>query len=114
MTLMKIFALISLCLMALFSYSIWPFLAIYVAATNLLSFLITWLDKRAAANQTWRTQERTLHLFALLGGWPAGLLAQQTFRHKTQKTPFKWIYLCSILVNILAFSGLAYLQYQGF
>ncbi|WP_158638100.1 DUF1294 domain-containing protein [Shewanella donghaensis] len=88
-------------------------MAIYVLGVNLISFVITWHDKRAASKQAWRIKERTLHLLGLLSGWPAGMLAQQLFRHKTQKTPFKWIYLFSILINILVWSGFAYYQFQA-
>ena len=34
------------------------------------------------------TPERTLHLLALLGGWPGAILARRRFRHKTMKVPF--------------------------
>jgi len=45
--------------------------------------------------------ENTLHLLSFLGGWPAAWFAQQKLRHKTQKQPFRKIYFCTILFNIL-------------
>ncbi|MGD9578618.1 MAG: DUF1294 domain-containing protein, partial [Syntrophorhabdus sp.] len=35
------------------------------------------MDKSAARNERWRTQESRLHLFALIGGWPGALVAQK-------------------------------------
>ena len=58
-------------------------------------------DKEAAQNGQRRVPENTLHLLSFLGGWPAAWLAQQKLRHKTQKQPFRKIYFCTILFNIL-------------
>jgi uncharacterized membrane protein YsdA (DUF1294 family) len=35
-----------------------------------MTYFIYGFDKSAAQNQRWRVAERTLHLLALLGGWP--------------------------------------------
>jgi uncharacterized membrane protein YsdA (DUF1294 family) len=66
---------------------------------NLLSFLLYRNDKRAAIRGERRTPENTLHLLALLGGWPAALLAQQLLRHKTSKFPFRIVFWFTVLVN---------------
>ena len=55
------------------------------AVLSLITILAYGLDKSAAQNNRWRTQENTLHLFSLFGGWPGALIAQKIFRHKTQK-----------------------------
>ena len=57
---------------------------------NLLTFLVYGLDKRAAKRNTWRTPERRLLLFGILGGAAGGLLGMLCFRHKTRKLYF-WI-----------------------
>ena len=59
-----------------------------VAVTSVASFAAYGLDKRRAAAGGRRVPERTLHLLALLGGWPGAILARRRFRHKTMKVPF--------------------------
>ena len=48
-------------------------LGIYFAA-SVVAFVAYAFDKSAAEKDRWRTQESTLHLFGLLGGWPGALL----------------------------------------
>ncbi len=108
---MKIFGLISLATMLVIGFMISMNLGYYLLAVNLISGFITWRDKRAASKQKWRIQEQTLHGFALIGGWPTGIIAQEVFRHKTQKTPFKWIYRLMILVNFSFASLMAYITF---
>ena len=60
-------------------------LGVYIL-TSIAAFIAYELDKSAAKNNKWRTQEATLHLFALAGGWPGALVAQWLFRHNNQKT----------------------------
>ena len=62
-------------------------LAVYVGLSILTYFLYA-VDKSAAKKRTWRTQESTLHLFALAGGWPGALIAQQKLCHKSKKRNF--------------------------
>lgn len=66
---------------------------------SLLTFLLYAHDKKAAGRDAWRTQESTLHLFALLFGWPGVLLAQAFIRHKSQKLSFKIIFWLTLVVN---------------
>jgi len=81
---------------------IFPLLAWYAAA-SLIAFAVYGLDKsaarRAAHRKTRRTPERTLHLLGVLGGWPGALLAQQVFRHKTQKTSFLALFWLTVVLN---------------
>lgn len=58
-------------------------------------------DKEAAQFGNKRVPENSLHILSFLGGWPAAWLAQQKLRHKTQKQPFRKIYFCTIVFNIL-------------
>ena len=64
--------------------------------------LVTWFlyrsDKRSAQAGEWRTPESTLHLAALLGGWPGAFLAQRVFRHKTSKLSFQFAYWSGVTV----------------
>lgn len=75
-------------------------LVVAYAVFSCLSFLVYWKDKRAAARNTWRTPESTLHLLDILGGWPGGLIAQQRFRHKVSKKAFQVIFWLSAACNL--------------
>jgi uncharacterized membrane protein YsdA (DUF1294 family) len=57
-------------------------------------------DKNAAERGDRRTPENTLHLLALLGGWPSAFLAQRIFRHKSSKTRFQIIFWLTVCANI--------------
>jgi uncharacterized membrane protein YsdA (DUF1294 family) len=73
-----------------------------LAAYGLLSvvaFLIYGEDKSAAEQGRWRTPESTLHVLALVGGWPGALVAQRFFRHKTTKQPFRIVFWITVLAN---------------
>lgn len=61
----------------------------WLALANLLAFWLFAADKRAAVQGRRRTAEDTLLLVSLLGGSPAAFAAQQLFRHKTRKQPFR-------------------------
>lgn len=83
-----------------------------VAGYSLISgaaFLAYGADKSAATQGTWRTSESTLHLIALVGGWPGALVARQYFRHKTTKQPFRTIFWFTVLAHCVALAGFVYL-----
>ena len=65
-------------------------------------------DKSAAQRGAWRTPESTLHLIAVLGGWPGALIARQLFRHKTIKQPFRTVFWLTVTVNCGVLAWLAY------
>ena len=75
---------------------------------NALTFLVYGADKFAARRSWQRVPERTLLMFGLVGGWPGGLAAQQLFRHKTQKQPFKKWFVASVVLNIAVLAGVIY------
>ncbi|MEQ3657776.1 MAG: DUF1294 domain-containing protein [Glaciecola sp.] len=88
---------------------------LYIALSS-LSFTLYAYDKWQAKRGGWRTQESTLHLFALLGGWPGAAMARQYLRHKSSKPSFRTKYWFSILINVSALfwlytpSGAKYLK----
>ncbi|MGZ9897470.1 DUF1294 domain-containing protein [Shewanella gaetbuli] len=95
-------------------FNINAYILMTLLGINLISYAVTAYDKYIAVNnaKTGKTKQRiseqTLYIFALLGGWPAALIAQQQFRHKTQKTRFKvWFWLSS-LTNLIAGSSILY------
>lgn len=72
------------------------------SALSLALFIVYGLDKWAAKRGRARVAETSLHLIALLGGWPGALLGQQVFRHKTAKPAFlRWTWAMAAL-NLLA------------
>ena len=73
-------------------------LGVYLAA-SVLAFLAYAIDKSAAQNNRWRTQESTLHLFGIAGGWPGALLAQKTLRHKSKKEEFQTVFWATVIIN---------------
>lgn len=70
---------------------------------SIITFLAYAFDKSKARHGAWRTKESTLHFFSLIGGWPGAAVAQQLFRHKSQKRKFRIIFWLTIMTN---FGGL--------
>ena len=70
----------------------------YIVA-SCLGFMAYAFDKAAAMQGNWRTQESTLHLLSLLGGWPGAMVAQRMFHHKTKKASFRAVYWVTVLLN---------------
>lgn len=73
-------------------------LALYFVA-SVVAFFAYAFDKSAALHNRWRTQEATLHLFALLGGWPGALAAQRLLRHKSKKASFQSAFWGTVFLN---------------
>ena len=73
-------------------------LGLYCTA-SVVAFVAYALDKSAARNDRWRTQESTLHLFALVGGWPGALAAQRLLRHKSRKRSFQIVFWATVIIN---------------
>lgn len=73
-------------------------LALYLVA-SVIAFFAYAFDKSAAQRKQWRTQESTLHLFALLGGWPGALAAQRLLRHKSAKASFQATFWVTVAFN---------------
>lgn len=87
-------------LASVFAGKLPPIMAGIYAVMSLLTFIAYATDKSSAQNGRWRTSERTLHLFALIGGWPGAFFAQSILRHKSSKREFKSIFWVTVLVNI--------------
>lgn len=83
---------------------------------NIITFFAYAFDKSAAKRGAWRTQESTLHLFSLLGGWAGAAIAQQLLRHKSSKKVFQHVFWVTVIINIAALiwlyssSGAKYLE----
>lgn len=75
-------------------------------AMSLVTFFAYGLDKSAARTNRWRTQEKTLHLFALAGGWPGAAIAQRVLCHKNRKTGFLAVYWTTVVINCVVLAWL--------
>lgn len=86
-------------------------IAIYlgiVLVMSLACFVAYGWDKRSAANGSRRVPEQTLHILALLGGWPGALLGQRHFRHKTKKLSFLIVFWCVVVLHVAIVGTAAY------
>jgi len=72
----------------------------FYAIGSLITFVLYAIDKSAARRNAWRISEDKLHFFALVGGWPGALIAQQILRHKTKKVSFRSVFWVTVVVNI--------------
>jgi uncharacterized membrane protein YsdA (DUF1294 family) len=74
---------------------------------SVLAFATYAQDKAAAQSHKRRIPEATLHMLALLGGWPGALVAQAALRHKTRKQPFRTIFFVVVGLNCVLLFVLA-------
>ena len=71
---------------------------LYLAA-SLAAVVAYRVDKSAAQSGRWRISESTLHVVALIGGWPGALIAQKVFHHKSRKPSFQAAFLATVALN---------------
>lgn len=74
---------------------------------SIVTFGVYAKDKSAARKGEWRTEENTLHLFALFGGWPGALVAQKFLRHKSKKLSFQINFWLTVVLNGAALGWLS-------
>ena len=70
---------------------------------NLITFIITGVDKRKSIKGKWRISERTLFLCAFLFGGLGVFSGMQLFRHKTRHLSFMVLVHVAIILNIVIF-----------
>lgn len=63
-------------------------IAIYLAAINVITFIMFGADKARAVKGRWRISEAALILAALLGGSIGALAGMRIFHHKTRHRKF--------------------------
>lgn len=80
--------------------------AVLYLVFSLLAIVAYAKDKSAAKAKQWRVPENTLHALALCGGWLGAAVAQEQFRHKTQKTSFLLVFWLTVTLNTALFVGL--------
>ncbi|QRM18717.1 DUF1294 domain-containing protein [Dechloromonas sp. TW-R-39-2] len=91
----------------IFFWRLPPVVAAFYLLASLLCFLAYAADKQAAGRGGRRTPENTLHILALIGGWPGALLAQQLLRHKSVKAEFRSAFWATVLFNVAGLVWLA-------
>lgn len=74
---------------------LWPYLGM-----SILTFGMYAIDKSAAGRGAQRIPENTLHILAVLGGWPGALYAQQLLHHKSSKASFRVVFWITLVVNV--------------
>ena len=79
------------------------FLLIYLLIINLAGFLVMFLDKQKAKKGKWRIPEKTLFLFAIIGGSIGTNLGMNLFRHKTKHWYFKFGMPLILILQIALF-----------
>lgn len=77
-------------------------IALYLLLINFMAFVIYAFDKYRAIKKGYRISEKTLHLYALLGGFLGASLSMALFRHKVSKPSFLIKHIVIILVWIIA------------
>ena len=82
--------------------------AAVLAALNLLSFGLMAYDKRCARSGKWRVPEKTLFLFAILGGSIGAIVGMQVFRHKTKHWYFKYGMPAILVLQIIVAAAIWY------
>lgn len=110
-----IIAAISTALFILVFVQLIPFVlaSVYIIASG-VTFMAYGFDKAAAIKGKWRTQESTLHLLSLVGGWPGALVAQHVFHHKSKKAFFQLEFLLTVITNVIAVAGFLMLRSSVF
>lgn len=106
-TLLALGFLCVLLVAALMQWLPW-WLACYYLLCSVITFVLYALDKKASIQGQWRTPELRLQLFAVLGGWPGALFAQQVLRHKSSKNSFLAVFWLMTLLNLAAFFWLMF------
>lgn len=84
---------------------------IYLAAVNLVTFVMYGIDKYKAKKAKWRIPEATLLLMAAIGGSIGAWVGMQMWHHKTLHKKFKYdvplIFLLQIALTFYLYNNFA-------
>lgn len=84
---------------------------IYLAAVNLVTFVMYGIDKYKAKKAKWRIPEATLLLMAAIGGSIGAWVGMQEWHHKTLHKKFKYgvpvIFLLQIALTFYLYNNFA-------
>ena len=76
------------------------YLAYYLLAINVVTFIVYGIDKYKAKKAKWRIPEATLLLLAVLGGSIGAWMGMKVWRHKTMHKKFKYGIPAILLIQI--------------
>ena len=74
-----------------------------LAIINLIGFVIVAADKHKARHKQWRIPEKTIFLFAIIGGCVGVYLSMLIFRHKTRHWSFMVGIPLILVIQVVAF-----------
>jgi uncharacterized membrane protein YsdA (DUF1294 family) len=77
------------------------FFIIFLIIINIITFIASGLDKKAAINYKRRVPEKHLWILAVVGGSVGLYLSMKVFRHKTKHWNFKYGIPVLIFVQIM-------------
>ena len=81
------------------------FIILYIAAVNVISFVMMGVDKRRAVKRAFRIPESTLFVLAIIGGSLGSIIGMHLFHHKTRHWYFLYgmpVILALQIILILA------------
>ncbi|MEM9645088.1 MAG: DUF1294 domain-containing protein [Planctomycetota bacterium] len=84
-------------------------IGIWIVVASVVTFGLYARDKRAASRSGRRTAEKTLLLWSAVGGWPGGMLAGATLRHKTVKRSYRLKFAVAVAFHLAIVAGYVYL-----
>lgn len=61
----------------------------YTVVVSFILFILMYVDKSRAKKHDFRISEKTLWIFAIIGGACGGFIGMYVFRHKTKHITFK-------------------------
>lgn len=83
-------------------------LLVWDTLASLVLFCLMGVDKRRAQREQWRIRERTLFLWAILGGGAGGWLGMRVFHHKTLHRRFRFGFPALTLTHAALLLWLSY------
>ncbi len=80
----------------------------YLAAINMVTFILYGIDKARAKRSKWRISESTLLELAVIGGSIGAWLGMKVWHHKTMHKKFKYGIPAIIIIQLLIFITIIY------
>ena len=85
-------------------------ISVYLAAVNIIAFLLYGEDKARAREGRWRVREKTLLGIAAIGGSIGALFGMHIFHHKTKHWYFRYGLPVLLFIQVI----LAFFLYSKF
>ena len=92
--------------------SVTKIILIYLAAVNLVTFVMYGIDKYKAKKAKWRIPEATLLLMAAIGGSIGAWTGMQVWHHKTLHKKFRYGVPAILILQLALAAYLVYLRWK--